>query len=160
MGVGPPIEIPATETSIADIFRKKVNLLIREFNMGEDDGLILGHMRLCLDVTDLGKSRDFYSKLGFKVSGGNPEENWLIMKSDRGELHLFQGHISGNCINFRGGDVYAIAKHLRDRGLEMAVNAHQEEDGSDGAWITDPDGNQLYFNTCEFERIQEMRSRT
>ena len=111
-----------------------------------------GHMVLCLNVRDLNTSYEFYKKLGFKQTGGNMKENWAVVNDGENELHLFQGHVSSNTLNFRGGDVFAIAAWLKEQGLEMSIDAMLEADGSDGAWINDPDGNEIYFNTSPEER--------
>ena len=114
-----------------------------------------GRMVVCLNVKDLNASCDFYGKLGFERVGGNPAENWAVVNDGENELHLFQGHVASNTLNFRGGDVFAIAAGLAARGLKMKSEAVREADGTDGAWIEDPDGNAIYFNTAPEERRYE-----
>ncbi|MEA3310725.1 MAG: VOC family protein [candidate division WOR-3 bacterium] len=119
----------------------------------ESKELTLGRFELCLRVADINKSLEFYKKLGFKEIDGKIEEGWLIIKNSNCILGLYQGHISKNTLNFRGGDVFAIADVLKSQGLTMEVDAHTESDGSDGAEILDPDGNLIYFNTAPGEGI-------
>jgi len=111
-----------------------------------------GKMVVCLNVKDLKASNEFYKKLGFAQIGGNIKKEWSIMNDGENELHLFQGHVSSNTLNFRGGDVFAIAASLKTQGLKMTSDAKKESDGSDGAWINDPDDNTIYFNTAPGER--------
>lgn len=112
----------------------------------------LGKMFICLNVKDIHISYDFYEKLGFKQSDGDLNQSWIIMSDGINEIHLFQGHINSNCINFRGGDVCAIAESLKNQDLKMTSDAEKESDGSVGAWIKDPDGNDIYFNTEPVEQ--------
>ncbi|MGI9285897.1 MAG: VOC family protein [Pseudomonadales bacterium] len=111
-----------------------------------------GRLYICLNVKDLEASCAFYAKLGFAKTGEKMEDGWAVINDGENELHLFQGHISSNMLNFRGGDVFAIAEALKGQGLEMKSDATKESDGSDGAWIKDPDGNDIYFNTSPDER--------
>ena len=115
----------------------------------------LGKMFLCLNVKDLQASVDFYQKVGFSMTGGDLAEKWAILNDGENELHVFEGHVVSNTLNFRGGDVFEIAEALKERGLEMSSDAVTEGDGSDGAWIRDPDGNEIYFNTAPEERRQD-----
>ena len=114
---------------------------------GGRKALNLGRFEYCLTVRNLQKSLEFYTKLDFQQVGGNSEEGWLVLEHNELRLALYQGHIEENLMNFRGGDVFAIAKFLKKRGLKMKTDALHESDGSDGATIEDPDGNLIYFNT-------------
>jgi catechol 2,3-dioxygenase-like lactoylglutathione lyase family enzyme len=107
----------------------------------------LGRFVLCLDVADLSASRDFYLRLGLQETGGDLEQGYCFLRRGDLELHLFQGHIEGNVLNFRDADVFAAAKGLEARGLVLEVGAHVESDGTHGAWLRDPDGNPIYLNT-------------
>jgi catechol 2,3-dioxygenase-like lactoylglutathione lyase family enzyme len=112
----------------------------------------LGKFFLCLNVRDVKRSLAFYRKLGLKHVGGTVEEGWAMLGYRNLCLGLYQGHIEGNLLNFRGGDVFAIARDLKARGFELKKEAEREADGSDGAWLEDPDGNLIYFNTHPDER--------
>jgi catechol 2,3-dioxygenase-like lactoylglutathione lyase family enzyme len=112
----------------------------------------LGRFELCLKVAVLADSRKFYESLGFQVVGGDEGEGWLQLKSASLALALYQGHIPSNLLNFRGADVFAVADELTRRGLELEKPAELEQDGSAGAWLKDPDGNVIYFNTSPEEK--------
>ncbi|MFT4711323.1 MAG: lactoylglutathione lyase [Planctomycetota bacterium] len=120
--------------------------------MSEQQQSKLGAMVQCLRVAKLTASCAFYGKLGFRQAGGSTSEGWAILNDGENELHLFQGHIASNTLNFRGGDVFEIAAELKRQGVAMKTDAEREGDGSDGAWIEDPDGNAIYFNTSPEER--------
>ena len=113
----------------------------------------LGRFEFCLTVKDIKESLGFYKKLGFKSKDGNLDEGWQIIEHGNCILGLYQGHIKVNLLNFRGGDVFAIAEYLKSQGLELAKDAFTEEDGSAAAEIRDPDGNCVYFNTFPGEEI-------
>jgi len=107
----------------------------------------LGRFEYCLKVKDIGKSLEFYKKLGFSQTGGNLDQNWVVIKHGNCTLGLFQGYIDVNLLNFRGGDVYSIAEYLKSQGLELVKDAFTGDDGSAAAEINDPDDNCIYFNT-------------
>lgn len=108
----------------------------------------VGRFELCLNVADLGASRDFYSALGFTAVGGDFEDGWQILaRGDGTRIALFQGHIGENLLNFRPDDVYAVAEALEKKGLAFESPAELESDGSVGATLRDPDGNLIYINS-------------
>lgn len=119
------------------------------------DNINLGKFHLCLNVADLKRSLDFYAKLGLEQIGGDAGEGWAILAYGNLYLGLYEGHIGHNLLNFRGGDVFAVAASLKSRGMKMKADAAREADGSDGAWLEDPDGNLIYFNTGPDERIDD-----
>lgn len=106
-----------------------------------------GWLVMCLNVADIQRALEFYEKLDFAVVGGNQAIGWAALQHPSCELHLFQGHIDRNLLNFRGGDVLAIAAELRRHGLESVGGVQHEPDGSTGATYLDPDGVPAYFNT-------------
>jgi catechol 2,3-dioxygenase-like lactoylglutathione lyase family enzyme len=116
------------------------------------ENINLGKFHLCLNVAELKRSLDFYGKLGLKQVGGSVGEGWAILAYGNLYLGLYQGHIGHNLLNFRGGDVFAVAASLKAQGMKMKSDAAREADGSDGAWLEDPDGNLIYFNTHPDER--------
>jgi lactoylglutathione lyase len=111
----------------------------------------LGACTVCFKVRDVKRSSEFYAKLGFCATAGSLAENWVVMEQGNLKLGLFQGHIESNLLNFRGGNVFAIARHLEAQGLKLRTPAQVEPDGSAGATIADPDGNIIYFNTAPGE---------
>lgn len=116
----------------------------------------LGEYHSCLNVQDLARSIEFYTRLGFEIVGDHRDENWAVLQHNNLTLSLFQGHIERNLINFRGGDIEAIHGEAARRGLEFDKPAHREADGSWSAELRDPDGNCIYFNTFPTERRQYL----
>ena len=106
-----------------------------------------GWLEVCLSVRNLPASIEFYEKLGFVNAGGELEEGWAVMENDSCRISLYQGHLEGNVLNFRGGNIQQIGDTLKARGLALKSEVESEPDGSLGCTIEDPDGNIIYFNT-------------
>jgi len=113
----------------------------------------LGWLAVCLPVTDLKRSIEFYEKLDFCVASGTIEQNYAVMQQRNHELHLHQGAIDAPMLNFRGGDVRAIVAALKQRGLSP-VPGHVDSDGEaidiygcTTACYFDPDGLEVMFDT-------------
>ena len=51
----------------------------------------LGAFSISLAVRDIEASRVFYEKFGFEVVGGDPSQNWQILRNGRHTIGLFQG---------------------------------------------------------------------
>ena len=77
----------------------------------------------------------------------------LVLRNDAIRIGLYQGHIESNMLNFRGGDVRALFDRLSAKGLQFEGNVIEEDDGSVGATMRDPDGNVIYFNTYPDETM-------
>jgi lactoylglutathione lyase len=107
----------------------------------------LGKFELCLNVANLAKSVDFYEKLGFSVVRGYADEGWLVLDGSGTTIALYQGHIPANQLNFRGQDIFELSAKLEENGLRFNTVANVEPDGTVGAVLLDPDGNQIYLNT-------------
>ncbi len=106
-----------------------------------------GWLEVCLNVRNLALSIEFYEKIGFVHVGGETESGWAVMENDACRFSLYQGHLEGNVLNFRGGDIQKIGEALKERGVEMKTDVESEPDGSLGCTLVDPDGNLIYFNT-------------
>jgi predicted lactoylglutathione lyase len=63
----------------------------------------LGAFSISLSVKDLEASRAFYEKFGFKPFGGDPSQNWLIMKNGDHVIGLFQAMFEKNILTFNPG---------------------------------------------------------
>lgn len=63
----------------------------------------LGAFSISLNVKDIHKSKEFYTKLGFEALGGDISQNWLIMKNDSCIIGLFQGMFEKNILTFNPG---------------------------------------------------------
>ncbi len=62
----------------------------------------LGWFVPCLAVADLRTSLDFYVHLDLVMYGGDVNENWAMLRNRVIEIHVFQGHIPKDLLNFRG----------------------------------------------------------
>ena len=63
----------------------------------------LGSFSVSLAVKDLEASRRFYEKFGFQAFGGDPSQNWLILKNGDHAIGLFQGMFEKNILTFNPG---------------------------------------------------------
>jgi lactoylglutathione lyase len=119
--------------------------------------MALGNFSVSLAVRDIGASKAFYEKLGFVQIGGNPAQNWVIMKNGSTNIGLFQGMFPRNALTFNPGwdhegrplgafeDVRGIQRHLRAAGLEVGP-AIESASGPASFTVTDPDGNPILFD--------------
>jgi catechol-2,3-dioxygenase len=119
----------------------------------------LGAFSISLSVKDLGASQAFYEKLGFEIFGGEPNQNWLIMKNGDHIIGLFQGMFEGNILTFNPGwdqdaselesfmDVRDIQKHLKDRNIELLDEVDKSNtEGPASIMLADPDGNMILID--------------
>jgi predicted lactoylglutathione lyase len=53
-----------------------------------------------MSVKNLQLSREFYENLGFVVTGGSMEMNYLIMKNEQSLIGLFHGMFEGHMLTF------------------------------------------------------------
>ena len=114
-----------------------------------------GRLHVCLNVADVSASREFYATLGFGREEGDVAENWLVMERDGVRIGLFQGFGEETTLNFRGGDVPAIAESLRAAGLEFEQVATHENPRCGSATLLDPDGHRIFFDTAPSELAPE-----
>lgn len=63
----------------------------------------LGAFSVSLSVRDIEASRAFYEKLGFTALGGDPAQNWLILRNGDHVIGLFQGMLEKNMLTFNPG---------------------------------------------------------
>lgn len=115
----------------------------------------LGAFSISLNVADIQKSKAFYQQLGFEVTGGNEEQNWLILKNDTTVIGLFQGMFDKNMLTFNPGwnnnaeqvnpftDVRQIQQSLAENDVEFVYKADEETTGPASFIIHDPDGNPI-----------------
>jgi len=118
----------------------------------------LGTFSISLTVKDLAASRAFYEKLGFEVSGGNPEHNYLILRNGTHVIGLFQGMFDKNILTFNPGwnheceevnpftDVRAIQKALVEEGVELKETVDETTSGPGHITMIDPDGNPILID--------------
>jgi catechol 2,3-dioxygenase-like lactoylglutathione lyase family enzyme len=122
-------------------------------NKAADAPLRLGKFSVSLAVKDLAKSREFYEKLGFKVTGGDQLKNYLVLQNETATIGLFQGMFTKNMLTFVPGwdranqpladfdDVRDIQKTLKSRGLVLKTEADEASTGPASLIVVDPDGN-------------------
>ena len=123
--------------------------------------LDLGAFSVSLNVADLEASQRFYEALGFVVTGGDADQNYLILRNGEAMLGLFhQVFEGGNILTFNPGltgrmervreftDVREIEQRLRDAGVEIgdAVAPDAGDRGPAHITLTDPDGNAILID--------------
>ena len=112
----------------------------------------LGAFSLSLAVKDIAASAAFYEKLGFTRSGGDIDQNWLILRNGQTVLGLFQGMFKKNSLTFNPGwnqdaqqldsftDVRDLQRQLKDQGIPFVAEAG-DGTGPGSFIVVDPDGN-------------------
>ena len=118
----------------------------------------LGAFSVSLSVKDIAASREFYEKLGFRPVGGDPEQNWQILRNGHVTIGLFHGMFEGNILTFNPGwdsqaqpvddftDVRELQRSLKAQGIKMTVEADESGDGPASFMLQDPDGNAILFD--------------
>ncbi len=111
-----------------------------------------GTFSVSLTVKDIGKSREFYEKLGFSkvnppagVTWPNYGGNWVIVKNGEAIVGLFHGAFEKNTLTFNPTDVRTIQDNLKQQGLKFTVEAVPGK-GPAFALLTDPDGNPVLLD--------------
>ena len=115
----------------------------------------LGAFSISLAVKDLEASRVFYGKFGFEIVGGDPAQNWQILRNGLCTIGLFQGMFEGNILTFNPGwdaqaqtldtytDVREIQRQLKAKGVQLVSEADEESSGPASFTALDPDGNAI-----------------
>ncbi len=118
----------------------------------------LGSFSVSLAVKDLATSKGFYEKLGFESVGGDPQQNWLILKNGDHVLGLFQGMFEKNILTFNPGwdqggneldsftDVRELQRELKNRGIALSSEVDNSTSGPASLMLSDPDGNQILID--------------
>jgi catechol 2,3-dioxygenase-like lactoylglutathione lyase family enzyme len=86
----------------------------------------LGAFSISLNVRDLQVSKDFYTKLGFEIFGGEMDHNYLIMKNGDSIVGLFQGMFEKNILTFNPGwdqDCQELTDYSDVRELHRNIKA-------------------------------------
>lgn len=120
--------------------------------------LELGAFSMSLAVKDLERSRAFYEKLGFTVTGGSKDHNYLILVNGETVLGLFQGMFEKNMLTFNPGltnrmarlerfeDIRDLQAQLKSKGLSLKDEADPEQKGPASLMLEDPDGNPILID--------------
>lgn len=119
----------------------------------------LGAFSVSLAVKDLQASREFYQKLGFQMAGGDPAQNWVILRNGTVTIGLFQGMFERSVLTFNPGwdyqaqpvgekfaDVREHQRCLKSAGLKLALEADESSAGPARAMLMDPDGNPILID--------------
>src|SRR5512134_1628402 len=97
----------------------------------------LGAFSISLAVKDLEASRKFYEKFGFTIFGGDPSQNWLILKNGNHVIGIFQGMFEKNILTFNPGwdsnahklntstDVRDLQRKLKAQGVILTNEADE-----------------------------------
>ncbi len=117
-----------------------------------------GFFSISLAVADLATSRDFYTKLGFAVTGGDGE-SWAILVNGDRVIGLFQGMFDRNILTFNPGwlgpgqeaETFTDVRQLRDElvaaGVEVRDDTTDESTSGPASFvIIDPDGNPILID--------------
>ena len=118
----------------------------------------LGAFSVSLSVKDLAASRAFYEKLGFRAIGGDPTQNWLILRNDTTTIGLFQGMFEKNMLTFNPGwdaacntlpdftDVRELQRRIKASGITPVSQADESTTGPASLVVVDPDGNPVLLD--------------
>lgn len=118
----------------------------------------LGAFSISLAVADIHKSKAFYEALGFTKSGGDIDQNWLVLANGNAKVGLFQGMFEKNTLTFNPGwdqtkqaldtfeDVREIQSALKAAGLDLDREADPDGSGPDYVTLLDPDGNPVLID--------------
>ena len=118
----------------------------------------LGAFSVSLAVKNLEASRDFYEKLDFEVVGGDPKQNWLILRNGSVTLGLFQGMFERNLLTFNPGwnetakpveeftDIREHQRRLKSKGVAITTEVDENGTGPGSMMLLDPDGNPVLID--------------
>ena len=118
----------------------------------------LGAFSISLAVKDLQASREFYEKFGFTAFGGDPSQNWLILKNGDHVIGLFQGMFEKNILTFNPGwdsnaqkletfaDIRELQRQLKAQGVKLEMEADESTTGPASLIAIDPDGNSVLLD--------------
>src|SRR5690606_8685132 len=100
---------------------------------------------------------DWWERLGLPVTLDMRQYGFVVLSDGWCKIALMstdhQGSWPKQILNFRGGDIEAIAARLKSAGLQLDYDAKLESDESWSTQLTDPDGYVIYFNTGPDERM-------
>jgi catechol 2,3-dioxygenase-like lactoylglutathione lyase family enzyme len=115
----------------------------------------LGAFSISLAVKDIHASIAFYRKLGFELFGGDPAQNWAILKNGEHVIGLFQGMFEKNMLTFNPGwsqdakpvqgftDIRELQRTLKSAGVPLTLEADESTTGPASFMVADPDGNPI-----------------
>ena len=127
---------------------------------GQTGAMELGAFSISIPVADLEASQEFYEALGFTVTGGVFEDNWLIMMNGSTVIGLFQGMFDQPMLTFnpglsvdggvpQQGEPVDDVRHIQQQLLDAAIEVEVEVEGASGPGhliVRDPDGNPIMID--------------
>ena len=124
----------------------------------KESAVQLGAFSISLAVEDMAASRDFYSKLGFEMIGGDGE-TWTIMTNESHVVGLFFGMFESNILTFNPGwqgageavddftDIRQLSAQLQAKGITPENDTTGDSPSGPASFsITDPDGNVILLD--------------
>ena len=114
----------------------------------------LGWLDVCLRVAQVGVSREFYEKLGFRRVEGDDSEGWAVMVHEESRIGLYEHEHLGDgafCLNFRGGDVAGVASALKAQDISFVSELKVTPEGGASATFKDPDGHVIFLDSAAGE---------
>lgn len=126
----------------------------------------LGRITLCLNAADVDETATFYERLGFRATGVDAPGLRRTLIQGRTVL-TFMSFLRRPLVNFRGASIHALVTKLAKRGFQIVdhnlpdpeLQLMLDDDGEPlpdnecGYFtVTDPDGNEVFFNTHPPER--------
>ena len=130
----------------------------KDSNNTRKSDMQLGNFSISLTVKDVNASKEFYEKLGFKVSGGDLKHKYVILQNETSTIGLYQGMFEKNSLTYNPGwdrdkktlaefqDVREIQQELRKLGLNPVVAADESTSGPAYLTLVDPDGNPILID--------------
>jgi hypothetical protein len=118
----------------------------------------LGAFSLSLAVENLEVSQRFYEQIGFAVFAGDPADKFLIMKSGKTLIGLFQDMLPKNILTFNPGwdqeaqklpefiDVRVLHERATAAGLAASEVNLPGNSGPGSFMLSDPDGNLILID--------------
>lgn len=124
----------------------------------QEQPLKLGVFSISLNVKDVKSSKAFYEKLGFKQSGGDVAQNYVVMRNENTLIGLFQGMFKETMLTFNPGwdinkkelkkfdDVRKIQRHLKQQQIPISLETDSTATGPGFIIFNDPDGNVILID--------------
>lgn len=121
----------------------------------------LGAFSISIPVSDLGRSRAYYEAFGFEVTGGDENEQWLILRNGDTTIGLFAFDampFDEPMLTFNPGlgqdmsepdtftDIREIRRRLLDAGIEIEGDLDPDESGPAHLGLRDPDGHHILID--------------
>jgi catechol 2,3-dioxygenase-like lactoylglutathione lyase family enzyme len=116
-----------------------------------------GWLDVCIRESNVSKSIAFYLELGFRAGEWNLDDGWSVLVEGDRRIGVFGPKYMSDSfsLNFRGGNIEAIAHGLTAAGVEFSSPPKIRENGGGSFDIRDPDGNLIFFDSCPNETKPE-----